>query len=70
MVSLIVKEHLVLQEVFSILHKYTLNINSKKWIFLTDTISFLGFVISKRGIQADPLKIKAIKDWPIPSAIK
>ena len=29
-------------------------------------VSFLGCFIGKRGLRADPTKVKAIVDWPIP----
>ena len=40
--------------------------NASKCIFGAHEIPFLGFVIGKRGIRADPDKVKAIMDSPIP----
>ncbi|XP_019099591.1 PREDICTED: uncharacterized protein LOC109132437 [Camelina sativa] len=31
--------------------------------------SFIGFVVSKQGLQVDEEKIKAIREWPTPTSI-
>ena len=40
--------------------------NASKCIFGAKEIHFLGCFIGKRGLRADPAKVKAIVDWPIP----
>ena len=40
--------------------------NASKCIFGAEEVSFLGCFIGKRGLRADPTKVKAIVDWPIP----
>uniref|UniRef100_A0AAV1TUW6 Reverse transcriptase/retrotransposon-derived protein RNase H-like domain-containing protein n=1 Tax=Peronospora matthiolae TaxID=2874970 RepID=A0AAV1TUW6_9STRA len=40
--------------------------NASKCIFGAEEIPFLGCFIGKRGIRADPVKVKAIVDWPVP----
>ena len=40
--------------------------SASKYIFGADEIPFLGCFIGKRGLRAEPAKIKAIVDWPIP----
>ena len=40
--------------------------NASKCILGAEEIPFLGCFIGKRGIRADPAKVKAIVDWPIP----
>ena len=37
-----------------------------KCIFGVEEIPFLGCFIGKRGLRADPAKVKAIVNWPIP----
>ena len=32
-------------------------------------VLFLGYVITVRGVEADPTKVKAIIDWPIPTTL-
>lgn len=58
------KEHLLhLKEVFSILVSNSLFINFKKCTFLITSISFLGFIISGKCIQASPNELKAFTNW-------
>ena len=39
-------------------------------MFLHDlAIVFLGFVVSTKGLEVDPNKVKAILEWPIPSTL-
>ena len=40
--------------------------NASKCIFGAGEIPFLGCFIWKRGLRADPAKVKAILDWPFP----
>ncbi|XP_063043653.1 uncharacterized protein LOC134437997 [Engraulis encrasicolus] len=42
-------------------------VKAEKCEFHRDTVSFLGFVLSPSRIQMDPLKLKAVKDWPTPT---
>ena len=36
---------------------------------MSPSIHFLGFVVSSKGIEVDPDKVKAIREWPTPSTI-
>ncbi|KAK9227018.1 hypothetical protein WN943_012067 [Citrus x changshan-huyou] len=38
-------------------------------VFLTDSLVFLGYVVSKNGIKMDPSKVEAILSWPIPKSL-
>ena len=40
--------------------------NLKKCKFHTDTVEYLGFILSPKGLQMDPTKVSAIQDWPEP----
>ncbi|KAJ8566168.1 hypothetical protein ON010_g6957 [Phytophthora cinnamomi] len=40
--------------------------NSDKCIFGAEEIPFLGCFIGKQDLRADPVKVKAIVDWPVP----
>ena len=40
--------------------------NAFKCIFSAEDIPFLGCFIGKRGLRADPAKVKTIVDWPVP----
>ncbi|XP_073056957.1 uncharacterized protein [Primulina eburnea] len=34
-----------------------------------EQVSFLGHIVSREGIAVDPMKIEAIKKWPIPTTV-
>ena len=38
-------------------------------VIFKDKIQYLGHVVTKEGIYADPEKIKAIEDWPVPKDV-
>ncbi|XP_053575677.1 uncharacterized protein LOC128664910 [Bombina bombina] len=42
----------------------------EKCQFHKDTIKFLGYIISPKGIQMDPEKLTAIANWPTPTSMK
>jgi hypothetical protein len=58
-----------LKFVLEILRKEWLFANLKKCTFCTDKLVFLGFVVSKRGIEVNEEKVKAIQEWPTPTTI-
>uniref|UniRef100_A0A151UD60 Retrovirus-related Pol polyprotein from transposon 17.6 n=1 Tax=Cajanus cajan TaxID=3821 RepID=A0A151UD60_CAJCA len=59
-----------LRQVFNILRKNHLLANLEKCTFCVDSVVFLGFIISKKGIHVDPEKIKAIEEWPTPKSVR
>lgn len=36
----------------------------------SNQVSFLGHIISSKGISTDPEKISDIKEWPVPKNVK
>ncbi|XP_022859696.1 uncharacterized protein LOC111380384 [Olea europaea var. sylvestris] len=60
--------HLLVTQLCS-LRATNLYANVKKCSFFTDTVVFLGFIISSTGVSADPAKVQAIIDWPELKAI-
>jgi len=58
-----------LTQICTTLKKESLYGNLKKCSFLTDQFIFLGFIISSKGVSADPQKVQAIVDWPKPKNI-
>ncbi len=58
-------EHL--RVVLSLLRQKMLYIKRSKYEFAVNEIKFLGCIATHKGISIDPLKIKAIIDWPPPS---
>ncbi|XP_034202236.1 uncharacterized protein LOC117617090 [Prunus dulcis] len=55
---------------FGILKNYRMRLNPKKCAFGVSSGKFLGFMISQRGIEANPEKIKAIIDMERPRTMK
>ncbi|KAM1908622.1 hypothetical protein ACFX14_028108 [Malus domestica] len=59
-----------LSETFTILKRYRMRLNPNKCAFGVGSGKFLGFMISQRGIEANPEKIKAIIDMKEPVTSK
>ena len=64
------EEHLDrLEGVLRKLGQAGLKLKPSKCEFFHDKITYLGHIVSKKGIEADPKKIQAIKDWPVPETV-
>ncbi|WVZ93960.1 hypothetical protein U9M48_039909 [Paspalum notatum var. saurae] len=64
------EEHLEhLSFVFDALRAARLFGNMEKCTFCTQRVSFLGYVVTPRGIEVDSSKIDAIRDWPTPTTV-
>lgn len=64
-------EHLKhLEEIFYRFQKYGLVLNSDKCVFGQATVKFLGYLISEKGIQPLPDRVKAINEYQQPKTIK
>jgi hypothetical protein len=59
-----------LGETFKTLRKYQMKLNPSKCTFGVYSSKFLGFMISQRGIEANPDKIKAILEMQPPKTTK
>ena len=59
-----------LEEAFRILRKYQMKLNPLKCSFSLSSRKFLGFVINKRGIEANPEKIRALLNMLSPTREK
>ena len=59
-----------LHKLFERLKKYKLGLNPNKFIFGVRSGKLLGFVISGKGIEVDPAKVKAIQEMPAPRTEK
>ncbi|PKI66545.1 hypothetical protein CRG98_013072, partial [Punica granatum] len=65
------EDHLVnLKRLFDRLKEYKLRLNPAKCTFGTRSGKLLGFVVSERGIEVDPDKVKAIKELLLPSSVR
>lgn len=56
----------ILEKVFKRLRKYQLKLNPTKCTFGITSGKLLGFIVSQRGIEIDPDKVRAIEEMPIP----
>ena len=59
-----------LKETFDTLHSYNMKLNPGKCAFGVTAGKFLGFMVSQRGIEANPNKIRAIMDMAPPRNVK
>ena len=51
-----------LQETFDNMKKYKMKLNPKKCVFRIKSGKFLGYLVSQRGIDANPEKVQAVID--------
>ena len=69
--SLEAEDHIShLQEAFSTLRRYNMKLNPAKCSFDISSGKFLGYIVTHRGIKANPKQIKAIHSFPSPRNIK
>jgi len=60
----------LLQLVFEILQTHQFLIKKSKCCFASNTVEYLGHVISANGVVTDPSKIQVVQQWPSPTNIK
>ena len=66
-----IKDHLDdLKETFNTLRPYSMKLNSSKCAFGVSSRKFLGFMVSQKGIKANPEKVRAILEMSSPKTIK
>ncbi|GKV49730.1 hypothetical protein SLEP1_g56466 [Rubroshorea leprosula] len=69
--SLKAKDHLAdLEETFNNLKKNIMRLNPAKCIFGVESGKFLGFMVSRKGIEVNPEKIKAVAEMEPPKSVK
>ena len=59
-----------LSSVFEVMRKYNMRLNPGKCSFGVESGKFLGYLITQRGIEANPAKVQAILDLKSPSSVK
>ena len=57
-------------EVLCRLHANGLYACPDKCCFSSDTIEYLGFILTKDGLKMDPSKVQTTQDWPEPWKVK
>ena len=58
-----------LEAVFQKISKAGLKLKPSKCEFFKSEITYLGHVVSNKGIATDPKKIRAIRQWPRPKTV-
>ncbi|XP_058222964.1 uncharacterized protein LOC131332683 [Rhododendron vialii] len=69
--SIFARDHLQdLGEVFAVLKRRKLRLNAEKCAFGVSSGKFLGYIVSRQGIEADPTQIFAVQNLRAPTTIK
>src|SRR3954464_2449775 len=58
-----------LLKTFEVLKKHNMKLNPQKYVFGVTAGKFLGFIVTNRGIEANPDKIQAILDMEEPKTL-
>eukprot|EP00253_Pinus_taeda_P008066 PITA_08066 len=65
------KDHVEhVDKVLQLLEEKQLYAKRSKCFFGVQEVEYLGHIVSPEGVKVDPSKIKAIKEWKIPTSIK
>ena len=59
-----------LKLVLQVLVDHQLYAKMSKCIFAVPKVEYLGHVIFGKGVQTNPKKTEAMKDWPVPKTLK
>ena len=59
-----------LKKTFATLKTHQMRLNPSKCVFGVASGKFLGFMVSQRGIEANPEKVRAIIDMTSPRTVK
>ena len=59
-----------LQKAFELLRAYGMKLNPSNCAFRVSADRFLGFMVTQRGIEANPAQLKAILESPAPASRK
>ena len=59
-----------LRETFDTLRSYNMKLNPSKCVFGVTAGKFLGFMVSQRGIEVNPEKVRAIMELELSKTVK
>lgn len=59
-----------LEKVFEKLAEAGLKLKPSKCKFLEKEVRFLAHIVSENGVEPDPRKIEALKNWPVPQNVE
>ena len=69
--SLLAKQHLNhLRQAFEVLQKYSMKLNPSKCSFGVVAGTFLGYMVTQRGIEANPDQIRSAMNIPSPTCVR
>ena len=69
--SLLAEQHLDhLRQAFEVLQKYNMKLNPTKCSFGVASGKFLGYMVTQRGIEANPDQIQSVMNIPYPTCIR
>lgn len=60
----------LLREVFERLRRAKLHVKASKCDFSRSSLPYLGHIVGRDGVAADPALVKAVADWPVPRTMK
>lgn len=59
-----------LGQAFEVLQKYNMKLNPTKYFFGVASGKFLGFMVTQRGIEANPYQIRSVMNIPSPKCVR
>ncbi|GKD51321.1 putative mitochondrial protein [Tanacetum coccineum] len=59
-----------LRQVLQVMREHTLYAKESKCVFRTDSVEYLGHIISLTAVATNPKKVEAMEAWPVPTNIK
>jgi len=59
-----------LKAILQVLQQHEIKVNKKKYNFGQNSLEYLGHIISRKGVEADPSKLAAMAEWPGPKDAK
>jgi hypothetical protein len=69
--SATIEEHAEkLERIFQRLEQANFKIQPSKCVSATDTVEYLGHIVTKEGVKPDPKKIRAVEDFPTPRTVR
>jgi hypothetical protein len=64
-------EHLQhLRTILTVPRSHRLQVKESKCSFATETVSYLGHVISANGVAMDSTKVEVVSSWPVPTSAR
>ena len=64
------KHHQHVKEVLKCFHKAGLYVKAEKCEFHSESVEYLGYILSPSGLTMSDDKVKIIQDWPEPKKVK